>query len=74
MQNDLSGTFRNVIEAIFAAVMQGAVVFAIWNSSMMVAASSKPKDNGWKTLEVQRREAATAVVIVEAMLRMESHQ
>ena len=29
MQDDLSGTFRNVIEAIFAAVMQRAVVFAI---------------------------------------------
>ena len=28
-QDDLSGTFKNVIEAIFVAVMQRAVVFAV---------------------------------------------
>ena len=52
-------------------VMQRAVVFVVWNSSTMAAASLEPKDDGWKTSEVQRREAVTTAVMVEAMLRME---
>ena len=72
--DDLNDTFTNVIGAIFAAVMQRAVVCAVWNSLTTMAASPEPKDNGWKTSEVQRRETATAAVMAEAMLRMESHQ
>ena len=45
-QDDLSGTFAIVIGAIFVAVMQMAVVCAVWNSLTMAAASPEPKDNG----------------------------
>ena len=51
--------------------MRRAVVFAVWDSSTMVFASSEPKEDDWETLEVQRREVAANVVMVEAMLRME---
>ena len=39
---------------------------------MTAAAGSEPKDDGWMTLEVHRRKAAAAVVMVEAMLKKES--
>ena len=71
MQDDLSGTYKKLIIAIFVAVMQRAMVFAIWNSSTVVVASSEPKDNDWKTSEVQRQEAAVAIVMAEAILRIE---
>ena len=38
---------------------------------MTAAAGSEPKDDDWKTLEVQRQEAVAIVVTAEAMLRME---
>ena len=37
----------------------------------MVVASSEPKDDDWKTSEVQRQEAAVAIVMAEAILRIE---
>ena len=46
VQDDLSGTFTIIIGAIFVAVMQMAVVCAVWNSLTMAAASPEPKDNG----------------------------
>ena len=70
-QDDLSDTCRNAIEAIFIVVMTRAVVCAMWDSSTTMAAGPEPKDNGWKTSEVQRQEVATTVVTAEAMLRME---
>ena len=72
-QDDLYGTFKTVIGAIFAAVMQRAVVCTVWNSLMTAAADPEPKDDGWMTSEVQRRKAAAAVVMAEAMLKKESH-
>ena len=51
-QDDLSGTFTNIIRAMFAAVMQRAVVCAVWNSLTTAAASPKPKDDGWMMSEV----------------------
>ena len=53
------------------AVMKIVVVFAVWDSSTAAAVGPKPKDNGWKKSKVQRQEAAAAVVMMEAMLRME---
>ena len=73
MQDDLYGTFKTVIRAIFAAVMQKVVVYIVWNSLTTVAAGPEPKDDGWMTLEVQRQKAAAAVMMVEAMLKKESH-
>ena len=35
----------------------------------MAAAGPEPKDDGWMTLEVQRREAAAAVVMAEALVK-----
>ena len=37
----------------------------------MAIVGPEPKDEGWEMSEVQWREAATAVVTAEAMLRME---
>ena len=51
-------------------VMQMAVVFAVWNSSMAAIVGPEPKDDSWKTSKVQRREVAAAAVMTEAMLRM----
>ena len=70
-QDDLSDTCRNVIRAIFTAVMTRTVVCAVWDSSTAAAIGLKPKDNGWKTSEVQRQEATATVVMAEAMLRIE---
>ena len=70
-QDDLNDTCRNVIEAIFTAVMTRTVVCAVWDSSTAAATGPKPKDNGWKTSEVQRQEAAATVVMAEVMLRIE---
>ena len=61
---------------MFVAVMQTAVVCAVWNSLMTAAAGLEPKDDGWVTSEVQRRKAAAVVVMAEAMLKKkkkESH-
>ena len=69
-KDDLSGTCRKLIGAIFKAVMRKAVVFAVWDSSTAVSAGSELKDDSWKTSEVQRREAVATTVTVEAMLRM----
>ena len=68
-QDNLSGTFTNVIGAIFAAAMQRAVVFAVWNSLTTTAAGPEPKDDGWMMSEVQRRVAAAAIVMSEALLK-----
>ena len=35
----------------------------------MAAVGPEPKDDGWMTLEVQRREAAAAVVMAEALVK-----
>ena len=53
--------------------MQRVVVCVVWNSLTMATAGPEPKDDGWKTSEVQRRKATAAAMMVEAMLRMESH-
>ena len=58
---------------MFVAVMQTAVVCAVWNSLMTAAAGPEPKDDGWMTSKVQRRKAAAIVVMAEAMLKKESH-
>ena len=68
VQVDLSGTCRKLIKAIFAVVMKRAVVFAVWNSSTAVVVGLEPKVDGWKTSEVQRREATAVAVTVKAML------
>ena len=72
-QDDLCGTFKTVIRAIFVAVMKRAMVYAVWNSLTMAAAGSEPKDNYWMTSEVQRRKVAVVVVMAETMLKKESH-
>ena len=53
--------------------MQRAVVCAVWNSLTTAAAGLEAKDDDWMTSEVQRRKAAVAIVMVEAMLKRESH-
>ena len=58
---------------MFVAVMQTAVVCAVWNSLTTAAVGSEPKDDGWVTSEVQRRKAVAVVVMAEAMLKKESH-
>ena len=75
MQNDLYGTFKTVIGAMFVVVMQMAVVCAMWNSLTTAAAGPKPKDDDWMVSEVQRRKATAVVVMAEAMLKTkkESH-
>ena len=67
-QDDLCGTFKTVIGAIFAAVMQRAVVY-VGNSLTTAVVGPEPKDNGWMTSEVQRRKAVAAIVMAEAMLK-----
>ena len=64
--DDLNGTFKNEIGAIFAAVMQRAVVCVVWHSLTTAAASPEPKDDDWMTSKVQRQEAAAAFVMGEA--------
>ena len=68
-QNDLYGTFKTVIGAMFVAVMQMAVVCAMWNSLTTAATDSEPKDDGWMMSKVQRRNATAVVVMAEAMLK-----
>ena len=58
---------------MFVAVMQTAVVCAVWNSLTTAAAGPESKDDGWVTSEVQRRKAAAVVVMAEAMLKKVSH-
>ena len=53
------------------AMMTRAMVYAVQDSSTTTTVGLEPKDNGWKTSEVQRQEAAVTVMTVEAMLRME---
>ena len=71
VQDERSDTSRNVIGAIFAMAMTRAVFCAVLDSSTTTATGSEPEDDGWKTSEVQRREAVTTVVIAEVMLRVE---
>ena len=40
---------------------------------MTVLVGPEPKDDGWMTSKVQRRNVAAAVVMAEAMLKRESH-
>ena len=47
---------------MFEAVMRRAMVFAVWDSSMVVSASSEPKEDDWEISEVQRREVAANAV------------
>ena len=47
------------------------MICAVLDSSATAAIGSELEDNGWKTSEVQRREAVVTVVMVEAMLRVE---
>ena len=68
-QDDLCGSFKTVIGAMFVAVMLAAVVCAVWNSLTTAAAGPEPKDDGWMTSEVQRRKAMAVVVMAEAMLK-----
>ena len=58
---------------MFIAVMQTAVVCAVWNSLTTAVAGPEPKDDGWVTSEVQQRKAAAVVLMAEAMLKKESH-
>ena len=58
---------------MFIAVMQTVVVYAVWNFLTMAVAGLEPKDDDWVTLEVQQRKAVAVVVMVEAMLKKESH-
>ena len=51
-EDDLSGTCRNVIGALFTVVTILAVVCTVCDSSTAAAAGPEPKDNGWKTSEV----------------------
>ena len=46
VQDDLCGTFKTVIRAIFVTVMQKAVVCAVWNFLTTAAAGPKSKENG----------------------------
>ena len=71
VQDNLSDTSRNVIGAIFVAMMRRAVICAVLDSSMIAAAGPEPEDNDWKALKVQWREAAVTIVMAEAMLRLE---
>ena len=71
VQDDRSDTSKNVIRVIFATVITRVVFCAMLDSSTTAATGSEPEDDGWKTLEVQRREAVTTVVIAEVMLRVE---
>ena len=48
-QDDLCDTFKTVIEAMFVAVMQTAVVCAVWNSLTTAAAGPEPKDGGCRS-------------------------
>ena len=70
VQDEHSDISRNLIGAIFVAVMTRAVFCAVLDYSTIAAAGPEPKDDGWKTSEFQRREAAAIVVIAEAMLRV----
>ena len=54
VQDDLSDTYKNIIGAIFTAVMTGAMVCALWDSLTTAIACPEPKDNGWKASEVQQ--------------------
>ena len=58
---------------MFVAVIQTAVVCAVWNSLTTTAVGPEPKDDSWVTSEVQRRMAAAVIVMAEAMLKNESH-
>ena len=71
-QDDLNGTCRKLIRAMFAAMIRRVVVFEVCGSSTAATAGLEPKDNGWETSKVQRRETATTTTTAEAMLRMSS--
>ena len=75
VQDEHGDISKNLIGAIFVAAMTCAVFCAVFcavlDYSTTAAAGPEPKDDGWKTSEFQRREAAATVVIAEAMLRVE---
>ena len=71
VQDNLSDTSKNVIGAIFAAMMRRAVICVVLDSSTTAAAGPELEDNDWKTLKVQWREVAATIVMAEAMLRLE---
>ena len=48
-QDDLCDTFKTVIEAMFVAVMQTAMVCVVWNSLTTAAAGPEPKDDGCRS-------------------------
>ena len=64
-EDDLCGTCRKLIGAMFEAVMRRAVVFVVWDSSIVTVAGS------WEMSEVQWRETVAAVMTAEGILRME---
>ena len=72
MQDNLYGTFKTVIGAMFVVMMQTTVVCAVWNSLTTAAVGLEPKDDGRMTSEVQRQNVATIVMMAEAMLKKES--
>ena len=48
VQGDHSGTCKRLIGSRFTAVLEGVVVFGVWDSSMAAAAGPKPKDTTTK--------------------------
>jgi len=44
-QGDHSGTCKKLIRARFTVVMEGAMVFGVWDSLMATATGLEPKDN-----------------------------
>ena len=71
VQDEHGDISKSLIRAIFVAAMTRAVFCAVLDYSMTATAGPEPKDDGWKTSEFERREAAATIVIAEAMLRVE---
>ena len=68
-RDDLCGSFKTAIGAMFVTVMRAAVVCAVWNSLATAATGPEPKDDGWMTSKVQWRKAAVVVVMADALLK-----
>ena len=45
VQGNHSGTCKRLIRSRFMAMMEGIVVFGVWDSSMAAAAGLEPKDD-----------------------------
>ena len=45
VQGDHSGTCKRLIGSRFTAMMEGVVVFGVWDSSMAAVAGPEPKDD-----------------------------